>query len=420
MLRNFALLALSSLQAYAFNLNAPAPPANADEPYKGDIKILAFRHGKTCANFVYDCKPDDVKWDACVKDPRNVINAGDSYLARSGLLGSKKVGENLRENSEIETPDIVFVSSMMSTMESAMMMFPGQKLYVAPWIVDTSLVNRPQPVEVQLDLMRPVMGKRVDLLDFRFIDQEMSEWDDKDCRNGEETAPDNARCQASFDGWKLWFSTTLSDPARLATLPDQLQKKIKNQENIVVAIMGHGTQTRNQIIHEDKKYKIYPNMGFYANFQLMPDTDETPVTYYLGRVDGDDYDSWPVIDGTVGYDVDECENNNWDILDRCYERNPKEWNIILTKYENPYDGCPGPDSDVTVDPYIPSAEEIALAEQTVEDPVQDDTTTSVMDASFNPESGNLNLDESRFPSNKAVLYYYNGQEFIIPETTQTN
>jgi len=244
-------------------------------------------------------------------------------------------------------PDIVFVSNMMSTMETAMEMFPGRVLYLAPYIVDTNMNNRPQSLDEQLRLMRKDLGSKVDKLDFTFMNEIMANFEDKDCQDGQ----DSPRCTADFDAFLDWFTSKITDPVQLATFPKELQAKINNQQDIILAISGHGTQNRAQIINADKKYKILANMGHYADYKMFQDTDGDKVSYYLGRIDDDSSELWNPMDDTVDYGVDECESNNYDILDRCYERNPREYNIILGSFDNPDGGCPGEDDTFTIDAY---------------------------------------------------------------------
>jgi hypothetical protein len=380
--------------------------------YSGEIRIEAYRHGATCANFVYECKPDNLKWGGCVKEARDEVNAGDSFLSHAGLKGSKSVGEIISNvGSGKGKPDIVFVSNMMSTMETGLEMFPGRVLYVAPYIVDTNEANKPQPVATQLELMRPTQGSKVDKLDFTFMDEVMANVEDKGCRNGQSSP----RCTGDFDAFLEWFTSKLTDPQQLTSLPQLLQDKIANQQDIIVAISGHGTQNRAQIINADKKYKIWANMGHYADYKLVVDNDGDNTSYYLDRIDDDSDELWNVMENTVDYPVDECENNNFDILDRCYQRNPKQWNIILGAFQNPKDDCPSGDEAITVDPYpVPVAVEEPVITDENNTPAPAPAPAQTPAVAIQAIQGRkIDSSDPRFSKDRAQLVYYNGTGYVF-------
>eukprot|EP00121_Abeoforma_whisleri_P016878 Awhi_evm1s15472 len=155
--------------------------------YTGTVKFQAYRHGMTCANYVGDCKPKKVPWDDCIKDPRNVINAGDASLAHSGILESRYVGKMLdSDGTTTSEPDIIFTSNMMSPIETALELFPGKTVYPAPYIMDTNENNKPLDVGEQLEFIRNEFGNKTDLIDFGFIDKAMEPYDVKTCRPEDE------------------------------------------------------------------------------------------------------------------------------------------------------------------------------------------------------------------------------------------
>lgn len=294
-------------------------------PYTGTITLQMYRHGQTCANFIGDCSPNDF---SCIIKLRDSINSYDSILSNNGIYQAKKFGvENPTQ------PDLIITSPMLSTIETALVMFNGTKdVYPMPWLMDTNKANKPETMENQKKILTYTFGASAyDRVKFGFLEKAVKNANKTmDCHEG--TVTGNPRCEANFENFKLWLATTFLESSAIMNndmIPTEVKEKISKNLPLNLLVIAHGTQGR--VFANLGKQPLPSLIGYEAKYSLKCQNKCSVI-----RTDDGDDKAWKEIKWAktfVDSYTDVCRyQETFAAIGRCIQRNPDEFSKITSHF----------------------------------------------------------------------------------------
>jgi len=298
------------------------------------VQVLWVRHGHACHNAmahqggrVFDNKKNE-----------GGIRLGilampfyrDPYLTNCGKLTSERNGRQLREALDglNWSPERIFTSPALRTMDTATIMFPNETVYPIPFIGEKGFgliagnCNTPRKIEEQKQVLQ---NKSVD---FSYLPTSRVELKDKRVRFHRYTAK-RSKIASSNTAFRAHFGEQV--------LPKLLEQRGDNSEPLRFVMVGHAVALR--VMTRDYFHCRSSKLG--NNEALFVDYDYNPKTQRMFEV-LDDNSCIPPFEGEVSSGWHEtylCKKD----YDNCFDHGGRKSMGVNSKNESKFveDAEPG-------------------------------------------------------------------------------